>query len=339
MTENVYLPIPPPTEPAAPLPHTELTEYQTKMYQEVLQHFEKPEYLPGLEKGLMDIEKFWLSYECILRYLRASKWKVDTAIHRLEETLKWRREYGIYDTVTAELVEPEAITGKQIQLGYDVNGRPGLYLIPSRQNTTESSRQVQFTVWMLERCIGLMPPGVESLDLLINYADKAKNPSFSIARAVLNILQDHYPERLGLALILNVPFLLNAFFKVITPFVDPVTRNKMKFNPQVIKDGIFAPDMVMAEWWGGECKFEYEHDQYWPALVAMCNEREKRHMEAWQTLGGKVGLKEFDYKTGMPEKNSDPSPAVPVDTEAPSPTPEAAPTPEVPAPTTESPEA
>lgn len=29
------------------------------------------------------------------------------AIHRLNETLKWRREYGIYDVVTAEHVEPE----------------------------------------------------------------------------------------------------------------------------------------------------------------------------------------------------------------------------------------
>jgi hypothetical protein len=72
---------------------------------------------------------------------------------------------------------------------------------------------------------------------------------------------------LGLALILNVPFLLNAFFKLITPFVDPVTRNKMKFNPQIIQDGIFSPDMVMTRWWGGDCSFEYDHDKYFPALV------------------------------------------------------------------------
>ncbi|KAJ7928965.1 CRAL-TRIO domain-containing protein [Mycena leptocephala] len=216
----------------------------------------------------MDVEKMWLSYECILRYLRASN------------NLKWRREYGIYDVITAEHVEPEAVTGKEILLGFDVNGRPALYLIPSRQNTTESTRQVQFNVWMLERSIDLMPRA--SLDLLINYADKAKNPSFSTSRAVLSILQDHYPERLGLALILNVPFLLNAFFKLITPFVDP-------FNPQIIQDGIFSPDMVMTRWWGGDCSFEYDHDKYFPALV------EDEIVDAtWEKLGGKVGLKELD---------------------------------------------
>ncbi|KAJ6531871.1 CRAL/TRIO domain-containing protein [Mycena capillaripes] len=300
MSENVYLPIRPP-QTVVPISQPELTDAQSKMQQEVQHHFEDPAYAPSAEKPLMDVEKMWLSYECILRYLRASKWKVDVAIHRLEETLKWRREYGIYDAVTAEHVEPEAVTGKQILLGFDVNGRPGLYLIPSRQNTTESTRQVQFTVWMLERCIELMPPSVESLDLLINYADKAKNPSFATSRAVLSILQDHYPERLGLALILNVPFLLNAFFKLITPFVDPVTRNKMKFNPKVIQDGIFTPEMVMSQWWEGACNFEYDHDKYWPALVALCDERTKLWTATWQKLGGKVGLKESDYKQGTPE--------------------------------------
>ncbi|KAF7336683.1 CRAL-TRIO domain-containing protein C23B6.04c [Mycena venus] len=299
--ENVYLPIHPPAEPAVPISLPELTDDQTKMQQEVQKHFEDPAYTPSDEKPLMDVEKMWLSYECILRYLRASKWKVDVAIQRLEATLKWRREYGLYDTVTAEHVEPEAVTGKEILLGFDVNGRPALYLIPSRQNTTESTRQIQFNVWMLERCINLMPQGVESLDLLINYADKAKNPSFSTSRAVLSILQDHYPERLGLALILNVPWLLNTFFKLITPFVDPVTRNKMKFNPQVIQDGIFAPEMVMTQWWGGACNFEYEHDKYWPALIALCDERTKAWTAAWQKLGGKVGIKELDYKRGTPE--------------------------------------
>ena len=41
------------------------------------------------------------------RYLRASKWVLDNAIQRLENTLLWRREFGVYDLVTAEHVEPE----------------------------------------------------------------------------------------------------------------------------------------------------------------------------------------------------------------------------------------
>ena len=55
----------------------------------------------------------------------------------------------------------EAETGKEVIYGYDVNGRPALYLCPSKQNTDESIRQVEFNMFMLERCIDLMGPGVE----------------------------------------------------------------------------------------------------------------------------------------------------------------------------------
>jgi hypothetical protein len=118
----------------------------------------------------------------------------------------------------------------------------------------------------------------------------------STARTVLNILQEHYPERLGLALIINVPFFVKAFFKLIMPFVDPVTREKVKFNPEIIKDGLFAKDMVMSEWWGGDRDFEYVHEKYWKELVGMCEERTRRWRTRWEELGATVGLSEWEYK-------------------------------------------
>lgn len=139
---------------------------------------------------------------------------------------------------------------------------------------------------------------------MINFADRAKNPSLGTARTVLSILQNHYPERLGLAIIINIPFLVNAFFKLISPFIDPVTRAKMKFNSSVLDEGIFTPDMLMKEWWGGDVDFEYEHEKYWPALVAECKENEQRWMARWRSLGGTVGVREWDYKTGSDSLSS-----------------------------------
>ncbi|KAF9000594.1 CRAL-TRIO domain-containing protein [Cyathus striatus] len=268
------------------------------MYDEVLNKFSNEEYsLPDVESGMLtEVEKFWLTRECLLRYLRASKWKVPVAIKRLEATLKWRREFGMYDSVNADHVEPEAVTGKEVIFGFDVTGRPALYMLPSRQNTEESPRQIQYAFWMIERTIDLMPAGVENLAFLINYADKAKNPSMSTSRTVLNILQDHYPERLGRAIVINIPFLINTFLKIIMPFVDPVTREKVKINPQVIKEGMFEKSMIMTEWWGGDQDFEYVHEKYWPALLKMCDNRRNRWMEKWKKLGAKVGIREWDYK-------------------------------------------
>ncbi|KAI0331836.1 CRAL/TRIO domain-containing protein [Cubamyces sp. BRFM 1775] len=301
---KIYEACPPPhvaVDPSVLPPQLQPTEPQQALYDEVLKHFDKEGYaLPGVEDGaLTESEKFWLSCECILRFLRAVKWaSAQAAIKRLEETLKWRREYGVYDVITASHVEPEAVTGKMVIWGYDVDNRPALYLRPSKQNTEESIRQVHYVVWALERLTELMGPGVETLSLMVDFSDRAKNPSLGQSRAVLNILQTHYPERLGRALVVNVPWLVNTFFKLITPFIDPLTRPKLRFNPNCLSEGLFSPDQLLSEW-GGSAHFEYEHERYWDALVRMCAERRELLWEKWREHGAKVGVREWDVKCAV----------------------------------------
>ncbi|KAH9928717.1 CRAL-TRIO domain-containing protein [Fomitopsis serialis] len=299
--DRIYEPLPIPRlaeNHSGPPKELELTEEQQKVFDAVLSHFAAEDYeLPCEEdRSLKEAEKFWLTWDCIHRYCRAVKWvSAKSAIKRLEETLIWRREYGVYDMITADHVEPEALTGKMIIFGYDKDGRPALYLRPSKQNTEENPKQLHFVVWALERCEDLMGPGIENIALMVDFADRAKNPSLQTSRATLNILQGHYPERLGRSLIVNVPWLVHAFLKMITPFVDPRTREKMRFNPDCIKEGLFAPDMLMREW-GGECDFEYDHARYWPAVVRMCDEHRQRRLEEWRAMGAKVGIREWDIK-------------------------------------------
>ncbi|KAG9103102.1 hypothetical protein FRC06_000204 [Ceratobasidium sp. 370] len=297
----------PPPAPAVK-PGATLDEDQKKAYGIILKHYSSPSYvIPNIEAdkaALTEEERFWLTRECLLRYLRASKWVLATTITRLDDTLKWRRDYGLYDLITPEHVEPESLTGKEQLAGYDSERRPALYMLPSRQNTDESVRQLQFAVWMLEKSIDVMGPGVENLDLLINFADRSKNPALGTARTMLNILQNHYPERLGLALIINVPTLVNLFFRAIMPFVDPITRAKIKFNPEVVQEGLFDKSQVMKEW-GGELDFVYEHEKSWPGLVGLCESLRAEMKERWHKLGGSVGLSEWDIKGGASQSSTD----------------------------------
>ncbi|GKT40988.1 CRAL-TRIO domain-containing protein [Colletotrichum spaethianum] len=223
---------------------------------------------------LTDSERQWLTRECLLRYLRATKWNPKDAEKRLLETLVWRREYGV-EALTPEHISPENETGKQIILGFDKERRPCHYLNPGRQNTDPSPRQVQHLVFMLERVIELMPAGQEKIALLINFkTSKSRSntaPGIGLAREVLHILQTHYPERLGKALIINVPWMVNGFFKLITPFIDPMTRDKLKFNEDMRQ---YVPEeQLWTEFSDGKLEFEYDHATYWPALNDMCKQK------------------------------------------------------------------
>lgn len=155
-------------------------------------------------ESITDDERMFLTRECLLRYLRATKWNVDEAITRLQQTLTWRREYGVRK-LTADYISIENETGKQVILGYDIHGRPCLYLLPSNQNTERSDRQIEHLVFMLERVIDIMGPDQETLALVVNFNEtkSGQNASIGQAKQTLNILQNYYPERLGRALVIN----------------------------------------------------------------------------------------------------------------------------------------
>jgi len=101
---------------------------------------------------------------------------------------------------------------------------------------------------------------------------------------------------MGRFVLIHIPFYINIFLKIITPFVDPVTREKAKLNCQVAEDGLVAREQLVKDGWGGNIDFEYEHEQFFPALIKMTSERKERWMAKWKKLGATIGTKEWDYK-------------------------------------------
>lgn len=83
-----------------------------------------------------------------------------------------------------------------------------------------------------------------------------------------------------------------GFFKIITPFIDPVTREKLKFNEDM--KAYVPPEQLWSADWGGDMDFEYEHDVYWPALNELCRERREEKKRRWEAGGKEVGeLEEY----------------------------------------------
>ncbi|MCJ1317759.1 hypothetical protein MMC15_003086 [Xylographa vitiligo] len=245
---------------------------------------------------ITDAERMWLTRECLLRYLRASKWSVPDAVRRLLETLTWRREWGLIEH-TADYISIENETGKQLILGYDIDARPCLYLNPSKQNTEKGPRQLQHLVFMLERTIDLMGPGQETLALLINFQQMSSGQSPSIAqgRQTMNILQNHYPERLGRACVINIPWFFWVFYKTISPFIDPTTKQKLKFNEPI---SLHVPPEQLLTTHGGKVEFLYEHETYWPTLNQLARERKQKLEERWVKGGKRIGESEVYLKGG-----------------------------------------
>lgn len=318
-TEKIYIPFSQPSSTHSHIPkEQELTEEQQIKYKTVLTHFQQQSLVIAITeesqkhkhnlqdfKPLTEAEKSWLTRECFLRYLRATKWHEQEAIERIELTLAWRREFGIDkafeidNIVNSNLCSPENETGKEVILGYDNDSRPCLYLKPGRQNTKTSQRQVQHLVYMLERVIDYMPSGQDSLALLIDFkahpigTQGGKIPPIGIGRQVLHILQTHYPERLGKALLTNIPWLGWTFLKLIHPFIDPLTREKLVFDQPFVD---YVPREQLDMDFKGDVNFEYDHDKYWNKMVQIADEKKHKYYERFELFGKKIGLSEVDLR-------------------------------------------
>lgn len=127
-------------------------------------------------------------------------------------TLEWRRSFQP-DIIVPSSVSIEGETGKHVISGFDHFGRPVLYLRPGRENTKPSDRQIRYLVWSLERALDFAPKGVEKIIIFVDFkaATNQTNPGLGTALKVLNILQNHYVERLGRAIVVNLPWVLKAF--------------------------------------------------------------------------------------------------------------------------------
>lgn len=64
-----------------------------------------------------------------------------------------------------------------------------------------------------------------------------------------------------------MPWWINAFFSGIGPFMDPITRDKIRFNPKLTE--LITPDQLDVEY-GGSYNYEFKHDLYWPTLTDFC---------------------------------------------------------------------
>ncbi|CAM9127627.1 unnamed protein product, partial [Ectocarpus fasciculatus] len=174
-----------------------------------------------------------MSDKTFSRYLRARNYDLAKATEMLENTLRWREEFGLVDMKEKwmDQVASENASGKTYVRGRDKQGRPLLYMRPRHENTFEHDGNIKHLVYNLERSVACMTDSAEDdkICLLLDFDGYSMRnaPPMKTSRETLDILQNHYPERLHRAYCLRPPWIFSATFKMISPFIDPVTAQKI----------------------------------------------------------------------------------------------------------------
>ncbi|KAI9310172.1 CRAL-TRIO domain-containing protein [Dichotomocladium elegans] len=275
------IPILTPQADYTPIPPPALDESQQKVYDRLKEYIHSI-ILPESHEYYAS-EKGFVTEGTLKRYLRARKYNYEASKTMLQNTIEWRRSYRP-DELDPDYIKPEAETGKMYYDGFDKCGRPVWIMRPRLQASKDYERQIKNVVYCLERGIRLMPDKVENIAIIVDFRDSSisHNPSVATCKKFLDILSNHYPERLGIAFVVKSPWFFFTTFKLISPFMDPVTKAKIKFvideekrtkeddkglkNEWVHLRDYISPSMLECEY-GGEYNFKYDLETYWSALL------------------------------------------------------------------------
>lgn len=168
------------------------------------------------------------------RYLRAFK-TVDAAFQAVLKTNKWRKEYGVeFLNKRNPIIQKHLEANKARVLNYrDLSGRPIIY-IPARNhnvNDRDIEELTKFIVFCLEdACKRCFEEVIDNLCIIFDLKDFGITcMDYQLVKNLIWLLSKHYPERMGICLIMNAPTVFSTCWPVIRGWLDENTSRKVKF--------------------------------------------------------------------------------------------------------------
>ena len=190
-------------------------------------------------------QRAWLDDRCLLRYLRARKFKVKDAKAMLIATLDWRVDNK------AHKIKPEAVLPLARHLSNyfhmtTKNGHPVCYM-RFRRDPAEFTldQKVHYIMFQQEEHLRILKhnmdafPNTEKVVYIIDLAEfsmSAPGADTGIAKKWGEMLGNHYPERLHRAYLVHYPAVFSMFWTMVSAFVDKVSVEKMCFVKHTEKD-------------------------------------------------------------------------------------------------------
>ncbi|XP_020184258.1 uncharacterized protein [Aegilops tauschii subsp. strangulata] len=195
------------------------------------------------------------------RFLRARGHDVGKASAMLLKFVAWRREAvpgGVGAVMPAELVRAEPSRELASMGGVDRAGRPVLLAFPAKHFSANRDMAgfKRLVVYLLDSVCARIPRGQDKFIVVVDLKGWGyANCDVRAYVAAIEIMQSYYPERLGKALMVHVPYIFMKAWKMVYPFIDANTRDKFVFVDNKSLEGALRREMdesQVPEMYGGK---------------------------------------------------------------------------------------
>ncbi|XP_066260698.1 uncharacterized protein [Euwallacea similis] len=168
------------------------------------------------------------------RYLKAFG-TADSAFQQILKTNKWKKDYGVAElTVDHPVVKKNLEANKARVLKHrDMQGRPVIYIPAKNHNVSDRDidELTKFIVYCLEdACKRCFEEVIDNLCIVFDLKDFSLNcMDYQFIKNLIWLLSRHYPERLGVCLIINAPTIFSGCWPIIKGWLNEKTAQKVTF--------------------------------------------------------------------------------------------------------------
>ncbi|KAI4806029.1 hypothetical protein KUCAC02_010621 [Chaenocephalus aceratus] len=206
-----------------------------------------------------DVERLDKDDALVEGYLQWRLCVVEDALKLIDESLQWRKEFGVNDLTESAIPRWMFETGAVYLHGYDKEGNK-LFWFKVKLHVKDTKTIVdkkKYVAFWLER-YAKKEPGMP-LTVIFDMAESGlSNIDMEFVKYIINCFKVYYPKFLSKMIIVDMPWIMNAAWKIVKSWLGPEAVSKLKFASRSEVHGFIDPEYLPAHM-GGTDPFKYSY--------------------------------------------------------------------------------
>ncbi|XP_069010056.1 motile sperm domain-containing protein 2 isoform X1 [Embiotoca jacksoni] len=240
-------------------PHEGAQDLEKKI-EETRQRF-KSDFLqdPGEKYDPRDVDRLQTDDALVEGYLTWRIYVVDDALKMIDESFQWRKEYGVNDLNENTIPKWMFETGAVYLHGYDREGNKLFWFkvklhIKDSKSTFDKKKYIAF--WLEQ--YAKKEPGMP-LTVVFDMAESGiSNIDMDFVKYIVNCFKVYYPKFLSKMIIVDMPWIMNAAWKIVKSWLGPEAISKLKFASKSEVQNFIEPEYLPPHM-GGTDSFKYSY--------------------------------------------------------------------------------
>ncbi|XP_045909635.1 motile sperm domain-containing protein 2 [Micropterus dolomieu] len=206
-----------------------------------------------------DLERLQTDDALVEGYLTWRLYVVDDALKMIDESLQWRKEYGLNDLTESTIPKWMFETGAVYLHGYDKEGNK-LFWFKVKLHVKDAKTimdKKKYVAFWLER-YAKKEPGMPLTVVFDMTESGLSNIDMEFVKYIINCFKVYYPKFLSKMIIVEMPWIMNAAWKIVKSWLGPEAISKLKFASRSEIQTFIGPEYLPPHM-GGMDPFKYSY--------------------------------------------------------------------------------